>query len=204
MRPFLTFLCFYILLWFDDDVNGPLSTSFSILGLCRKLSIVLTDLLLCWGPNGSQALSWPHLCSCYWALLLQFLSRAAFWVQPLICTMETKVVKFTFTVDIENLMRTRTLNAILGLNWSSKIHLKLNGDWTSLVFCSFLFAPLLVILVAQRKDFHVIIGCGMIQTFLDVLGILTHLLTDCFIIFDCAHWLCCLAIDSCDLLRTLV
>lgn len=71
-------------------------------------------------------------------------------------------------------------------------------------FVVFFLHPSKLFLVAQRKDFFVVIWCGMIQTFLDVLGILTHLLTDCFIIFGCAHWLCCLAIDSHDLLQTLV
>lgn len=46
LSPFLAFLFFVVLLWFDDNLNRPLSTSFLIPEVCRELAILLTDLLL--------------------------------------------------------------------------------------------------------------------------------------------------------------
>lgn len=47
LRPLLAFLSFDFVLRLDDDLNGPLSASLSMLGVCGDLAAVLADLLLC-------------------------------------------------------------------------------------------------------------------------------------------------------------
>lgn len=63
LRPFPTPLSLRgnFLLWLDDDVNGPLSASFLMLGVCGDRAPILTHLLLRGRPDGPQTLGGSHL-----------------------------------------------------------------------------------------------------------------------------------------------
>ena len=98
LRRFLAIhpLCAHFLFRLYDDVNRPLATSFLLLGIRGELALILTHLLLCWGPNGPQTFDGGHFCSCFWTVSLQLVSRAALWVD-LLCSY---MVKRTLNVSI--------------------------------------------------------------------------------------------------------
>lgn len=78
-----------VLLRLDEDVNGPLSSSFLLL-ISWALALVLTHLLLCWSPDGPEPLSRGHFGSCCWTISLQLVNTAALWTVLLFCAIGTK------------------------------------------------------------------------------------------------------------------
>lgn len=100
-RQLLAFstLCAHFLPRLDDDVNGPLSTSSWLLPL------ILTHLLLRWGPYGPQTLGGGHLCGRRCAVSLQLVSGAAFWAVLLRCATETKDIKCQLDVNTQHFCR---------------------------------------------------------------------------------------------------
>lgn len=82
----------HFLLRFDNDVNGPYATSL-LYGFRGELAIALTHLLLCWRPNGPQALGRCRLCSWFGDVSLQLVVGVRLWADPLCGNMETKDIK---------------------------------------------------------------------------------------------------------------
>lgn len=120
VRRFLTVVPLWarVLLRLDDDVDGPLSTSLLLLGICGEFVLVLIHLLFCWGADGPQTLSRGQL-----------VSSAALWADLLCCTMETKDVKCQFNVNRKGLCRYAAMSSAN----PSTLHRVWMMKWTVLI-----------------------------------------------------------------------